>query len=212
MLLSQMPQKTKSEIAAEIGVNVGILKASLKSERESIPPENQVERLKSVVEYIKRYEKPGTIDQPSSWIEDNLDSRIITLRDNKYFVFFCGKSNNDTLVALGGSAANLVSQSKPQPIFIGWSFLPYLLDSLRIVVSGTSGMELHQEMTETEFSRYHSEKHEFEWMDLIKAAEESSYSPIMKIKFLAKKLLVGKHPHDGFRGVLATPLYVSMVD
>src|SRR5262249_48953695 len=110
--------------------------------------------------------------------------------------------------ALGGSAANLVSGSRPDKVQIGWSFLPSLLETLRVMAS-LSEEELPKELAESVVIGVGA-ANEFEWMDLLKVLQGASSGPTMRIKFMARKLLSGAHVHDGKFGVLGTPLYVAM--
>ncbi len=47
MLFPQIPQATKGKLGAEVGGNVGVLKATVKSEKESQPKENLISRLQA---------------------------------------------------------------------------------------------------------------------------------------------------------------------
>jgi len=209
MLFPQIPEATKGKLGAEVGVNVGVLKATVKAEKESQSKDNLIVHLQAVVDYLKKSEDPGSVDKPKSWIEDTLSARVIYLAENNQVVFFIGTSPEGTRFALGGSAANLLSHQKPEQVQIGWSFLPDLIRSLRAMVSVSEDKRLSQESVER-FLSGTAESNEFEWMDLLKAVQGASSGTTMTIKFLAKKLLSGAHVQDGTFGVLATPLYVAM--
>jgi hypothetical protein len=208
MLFPQIPQETKGKLGAEVEASLGVLKAKVKSEKESQPKENLIARLQAVVDYLKRSEQPGSVDKPKSWIEDTQSARVIYLAENNQVVFFVGTSPGGSRFALGGSAANLLSHQKPETVQIGWSFLPDLIQSLQIMVS-VSDEKSSQESVER-FLRGTAASNEFEWMDLLKAVQGASSGTTMRIKFIAKKLLSGAHVQDGRFGVLATPLYVAM--
>lgn len=204
MLFSQLPQKTQSKITAEFGVNTGLVKAAVKSERDIAPSASGIARLQAVTEHIRQSEDMGIIDDPASWIEDTQHARIIFLRTNDNIVFFVGETSSGARFALGGSAAHVFSGPKPEGVTIGWSFLPYLLKGLEAIVRGR---DVNGSDIETM-----AEGYETEWMDLIKTAERSALEPEIKISFLAKRLLVGKYKNDSAIGLLATPLYVSMAE
>jgi len=208
MLFPQIPKETKGKLGAEISANLGVLKATVKSEKESQPKENPIAQLQAVIDYLKRSEKLGSMDKPESWIEDTLSARVIYLAENNQVVFFVGTSPGGTRFALGGSAANLLSHQKAETVQIGWSFLPDLIQSLRIMVS-VSDEKSSPESVER-FLSATAASNEFEWMDLLKAVQGASSGTTMRITFMAKKLLSGAHTQDGKFGVLATPLYVAM--
>lgn len=66
MLLPQIPQEVKSKLAAEVGVNVGILMAKLKSERDRGVKLDHISRLNAVTKYIRNTQDIGTIDEPKA--------------------------------------------------------------------------------------------------------------------------------------------------
>jgi hypothetical protein len=207
MLFPQLPQETKGKLGAEFEANAGVLKVKVKSEKESQPKENLIARLQVVVDHLKRSEEPGSVDKPKSWIEDTQSARVIYLAEDNQVVFFVGTSPGGSRFALGGSAANLLSHQKPETVQIGWSFLPDLIQSLRMMVS-VSEEESSRESVER-FLSGTAASNEFEWMDLLKAVQGASGTTI-RIKFMAKKLVSGAHVQDRRFGVLATPLYVAM--
>ena len=67
MLFPQIPQETKGKLGAEVEASLGVLKAKVKSEKESQPKENLIAQLQAVVDYLKRSEQPGSVDKPKSW-------------------------------------------------------------------------------------------------------------------------------------------------
>jgi len=161
MLFPQIPEAAKGKLGAEVGVNVGVLKATVKAEKESQSKDNLIVHLQAVVDYLKKSEEPGSVDKPKSWIEDTLSARVIYLAENNQVVFFIGTSPGGTRFALGGSAANLLSHQKPEQVQIGWSFLPDLIQSLRAMVSVSEEKRLSQESIER-FLSGTAESNEFE--------------------------------------------------
>jgi hypothetical protein len=162
-------------------------------------------RLRAVINYLRQSDAIGTVDEPNSWIEDMQEAKLVYLPENDKVIMFIGESNNGTYFGLGGSAAHLVSHGKPEKIEIGWSFLPDLLDSLRVMVK----VWIEEPNSDGYIAKV-AGGDETEWMELLRAAKRASSGPQIRIKFLAKKLLAGTHKQDRFKGVMATPLYVSM--
>jgi hypothetical protein len=64
MLLPQIPQKLKSKLTAEIGVNIGVLTAGLKSERDVGEKPDRISRLNAVIKFLRKTEDVGSIDEP----------------------------------------------------------------------------------------------------------------------------------------------------
>ena len=63
MLLPQIPQEVKSKLAAEIGVNVGVLSAKLKSERDTGVKPDRISRLSTVTGFLRSTQNIGTVDE-----------------------------------------------------------------------------------------------------------------------------------------------------
>jgi hypothetical protein len=209
MIFPQIPEKAKLKLAAEIGLNIGVLQAKLKADPGTHSEGNRIDRLKIVTQHITRSNPVGTVDEPASWIAGAHSARVVYLPENDQVVFFVGNSTRGARFGLGGSRAHLVSRNKPEKVDIGWSFLPDLLQSLRMMDTLSSKASLPSESTEG-FIRETARNDEFEWMDLLRVAQRAASGPHIQIKFLAKTLLAATHPNDGIQGVLATPLYVAM--
>src|SRR5258708_16854110 len=133
MLLPQIPQKLKSKMAAEIGVNIGVLTASLKSERDVDEKADRNSRLNTVIKFLRKTEDVGSIDEPRNWIEGTEDVRV-AYPEEREAVFFVGRSQAQTLFALAGSSAHLTSRGACDTTNIGWSFLPSLLGQLTAMI------------------------------------------------------------------------------
>lgn len=177
MLLPQVPEKTKAKVAAGFGVNLGVLHAELKSERDTGAANNRIARLQTVLQHMKPSIEIGTVDKPGKWIEDVQDARTIYLAENEQVVFFVGNSAGGTRPGLGGSAAYLISRGERQEVRIGWSFLPDLLQSLQGMLTMSSDSRF---AGRDDFIRQTTEKDEFEWMDLLNVVQRMSSGPSPK--------------------------------
>jgi hypothetical protein len=208
MLLPQIPRQLKSKLAAEIGVNIGVLAASLKSERDVGEKADRISRLNTVIKFLRKTEDVGSIDKPRNWIEGTEDVRV-AYPERREAVFFVRRSQAKTLFALAGSSAHLTSRGTSDTTNIGWSFLPTLLDRLKSMIRTFEDPSINDQ-TRDIVSRALAETTESEWLDLVQELEKVAPGPRMKVNFLAKRLLAGKHEYLGFNAVLATPLYVSM--
>ncbi len=208
MLLPQIPQESKSKLAAEIGVNVGVLSAKLKSEQDTGVKPDSISRLNAVSNFLRNTQNIGTVDEPEAWVEGTQDVRIVYPTSSRQAVFFVGRSETQTRFALAGSSAHLISR-KTSTDDIGWSFLPDLMIQLRAIFHTFEDSSITEELADLSMSTVTS-GYEFEWIDHVGALEERATGPSMKVSFLAKRLLAGKHERLGFNAVLATPLYVAM--
>lgn|SRR5262245_2475486 len=148
MLFPQTSEKDKTKTAAEIGVNIGVFKGNVKTEREMETHNDRISRLAAVSNHLSECEKLGTIDQPNAWIKDTQSAQIVCLPQNDKVVFFIGESSKSTRFALGGSTGNLVSRPSPETIGYGYSFLPNLLHSMRIMEAGLEERKGEEEFAE----------------------------------------------------------------
>jgi hypothetical protein len=203
MLLPQIPQKLKSKLAAEIGVNIGVLTASLKSERDVDEKADRISRLNAVIKFLRKTEDVGSIDEARNWIEGTEDVRVTYPSEEREAVFFVGRSRAQTRFALAGSSAHLTSRGASNTTDIGWSFLPDLLMQLRPAITTFEDPRFKNEIALTKDT-------ESEWIEFVTVLEEHAPGPPMRVNFFAKRLLAAKHPYLGFNALLATPLYVAM--
>lgn len=209
MLLPQIPQELKSKLAAEIGVNVGVLSAKLKSERDIGVQPDPISRLNAVTQFLRKTQEVGTVDEPRIWIEGTEDVRIAYPTDSRQAVFFVGRTEAQTRFALAGSSAHLTSRRPTDTTTIGWSFLPDLMIMLKAMITTFEDPRIEDDLGDRA-SQAVTKDMEFEWIDLVTVLEQHAPGPPMRVNFFAKRLLAGKHPYSEFNAVLATPLYVSM--
>jgi uncharacterized protein DUF7019 len=209
MLLPQIPQETKSKLAAEFGINIGVLTAKLRSERDTGVESDRISRLNAVAKYLRDTEDIGTVDEPKSWIAGTQDVRVAFPADHRQAVFFVGRSQNQARFALAGSSAHLISRGKANAIDIGWSFLPDLMMQLESMISLFEKQRIEDASGDRVF-RVVTQRLEREWIKLVTALERQTRGPSMKVSFLAKSLKMGRNSERGFNAVLATPLYVAM--
>lgn len=201
-LSAQIPKKARGKETAEAGLNIGIAKATLKTEKT--PPVEELEgKLSKLIDYLKSKDDVGTLDDPRAWIADTVDARLVLMRDDQTVVFFLGETQSGAVFGLGGSRHNLTTEGKPEGVGIGWSFLPFLLRTLR------SHVEAPDDEISAQLFRASSEPHKDEWIQFLLDAEDSPLDPPIRVEFFARTLLVGQDPNTSKTGILATPLYVA---
>jgi hypothetical protein len=203
MLAAQLPESHRPKQTMEAGVNVGFAKASLKSERQSskITLHSQVEK---VIAHIRANEDVGTIDNPRNWIAGTVNARFILLRDDKEVIFFVGETDAGVVFGLGGSRGNLITETRPEGVGVGWSFLPFLLGATSVsgpggVIDPFSGREFEVTMR----------RHKSDWIQFLREVERAPLDPPLEIEFFARTLLSDRDSHTSIKGVLATPVYVA---
>src|SRR5260370_26132949 len=133
MLLPQIPQKLKSKMAAEMGVHIGVLTASLKSERDVDEKADRISRLNVVIKFLRKTEDVGSIDEPRNWIEGMEDVRVTYPSEEREAVFFVGRSRAQTRFHFAGSCADLTWRRASNTTDIGGSALPSEVDQLSAV-------------------------------------------------------------------------------
>jgi hypothetical protein len=209
MLLPQIPHQEKVKLAGEIGVNVGVFSAKLKSEVALGLKEDRISRLHAVTKFLEKTQDIGTVDEPKAWVEGSGDIRIVYPDESRRAVFFVGRSAIGTRYALAGSSAHLLTRGGGSAADLGWSFLPDLMAALNSMIRVFENPHTRDEAGERTFKLL-AHAYESEWIDLVAELERQAPPPAMKVHFLAKRLLNDTPIHQGFGAVLATPLYIAM--
>jgi|SRR6185295_3433137 len=210
MLLPQIPTKIKHKLSAEFGVDVGVFKARLQSER--IAYEDRVHRL-AVVERHIRSGDLGTLDNPKAWISDTAAASLGNFVENDKLVFFIGRSGKSNFV-LGGSVAHLISRDPATDVSVGWSYIQDLLETLESTIANGADLALseHDLVSSLSLGVGHPDSPS-PWYNVIEVVQQRVRGPAIKIEFLAKRLAVGEaSSRDGRLPILASPLYVAMAD
>lgn len=209
MLFPQIPLKRRHKLSTEFGFNLGIASVKVASERNM--SEEVTHRAQAISAHLDDSDSLGTLADPKEWIIDQAVVRVATFSENPNVVFFLGQSK-ELNFAIGGSSANLIGASNSDTINIGWSFLPRLLGAFEEVI--TSRSKLQDEVGEVAWYLTCEDGFGGEsWYSLLDAALRFLQGPEMRVEFVAKSLLYGRkesHPQTDF-GLLATPLYVTMV-
>jgi len=198
--------KQKKKIATEFKINLKVLSATRKSEREI--EENRITRLEAVVAFIREYEAVGSVDEPNKYIEDILTMRWgpwVTRGTESPLVYF-GGSTKQTIVGLGGSAKHVIGNhgqsqaSKPREL--SWSGAPnllaYLMKELGLIPQRSDG-GLGYDVTPREY------------LVIVNQATARMIGPRQRLEFFAKRLLCGPNRRNN-NVLLATPLYVALAE
>lgn len=207
LILGQVPQNFREKISAEIGFNLGLLSGKLSSETHTL--ENRVARLRVAEEYIRKTEKIGTASAPAKWIKGSLPMFSVSVGEGCLLYIGEGAS---WVLALAGSATHLAGGAAPEAAPVPFSFLhniakhvagltdkkPEWLDSIP--------EQLHPDLLAA--GVHEGVESWFKVICWCTKWRERSLS--QQLSFLAKRL--ADQPYGGRRIVLATPLYIEVMD
>jgi len=222
MLYSQLPQNMAQQVAAEIGGSLGIVSAKLKTNPPSISPFNKAKVIERSLEVSLDL---GSIAKPREWIKDVATVRYIETDIEKGLFALVAKHNDDYFL-FGGSARNVIGNSKANAVSPSLSFLPYFL---AVFKEWLNEWEEEQEKRKITFRIEGKEPREIELPpsvpggnygasrseiarsigELYRSAEGV---PEMKMQIVAKKLTSANFD-DGKPGTcyIYSPLYVTHV-
>lgn len=218
MLLPQIPHDVKRKVATELGFDLKILKVSRTSETES--DESRISRLETVVEYVRKYGKVGTIDEPDDFIDDT--QMMWSGPDSmKALAYFAGRTDK-TVFGFAGSAANLIGSTPGEEVWPRGS----ALNSIREWLIGWESFKRPQKADPESQAVwiFGSDANVFHMVCALAAhgndPGEESGDPVpaqQPLEIFAKRLLFNPR-YDSYwqqqelQVLLGTPLYVAMTD
>lgn len=203
MLLPQVPMEIKKKVSSRIGFNLGILTGEIAEERRSL--DHLVNQSETISDYIINNADVGSIDSGSAWVKDELYAYLGHFPEAEKAVFFIGSSQR-TNVVLGGSTANLLSQQRSNEVGYGQSYLPYLVDQMLLCVSSGQFLGSLNETTRYVSVGVGHPQDPSKWYELVDKMQDFKREPLIKIEFLAKKLVFRSDGH--WASMLGTPVYV----
>ena len=219
MLFSQIPQKALEKIAAELTLDLKVLKLSVK---EKPSEETRYSKLSVVEKYLADYSRIGTVDEPKSYFTGALPMRWTILTDWMNFVYFAG-ATRQTLVGLGGSGKHVIG-SAPET-YEALSVTP----RIHLAIAKWLG-EVRPTTDEEDWPYYYHRGMTSQQRMLADVAEFSRTveGAEQRVRFLAKRLAEGSlepniERHFAWkpwpwptpvprRLLLGTPLYVEQLD
>ena len=202
MLLAQIPHEAQQTLATEFKVDLKIFSAIRKSQEEV--EENRFTRLEVVTTFIREFGNIGTIDEPNDFIEGNLEMQwgpYTSSNDNNPPVYF-GCTTEQTIFGMGGSMKHLIGsggESRPH----SHSITPVLVKYLE--------QELHGANLEAENDQ--QRRNGIDWsLCAVELATTQMKGPKQPLEFMAKRLLYGNGYSKKKKVLLASPIYVAMLD
>lgn len=204
MLLPQVPGALKQKVAAKLGFDLKLLSGSLATERSTL--DSSVARLQVVEAHILENEMVGVPGEPASWIEGDIQGKMLAI--SNYGVIFTAHGPS-WILALGGSARHLTSNVSAEKVNVSLSLIPSLVDELARLEEDEPKRLLHlseDPMDDVAGIRSLAPP----WGALLDAAYRKSHGPLQQFRFLAKRLASSNE--GGTVMTLATPLYVALCD
>lgn len=190
MLYPQIPRHLLGSLEAEVKANVGILQATVRGGKQT---ENQdlYTHTAIVVNYLRKHDQVGTVNQPERYIEDVAAVKYGIVREYASDIAFFGGRVGPTRVGLIGSSDSMVGITKA-------SASRHHLFYYTLVFLNSIAEEAAADPVER--PPYYS------YSEAFKIASKSTASLETTVKFFARLL----HEERGL--IIATPIYVALAD
>ncbi len=197
MLLQQIEKHGAKEVKSHLKIDWKIFKTG-REWKSDIEPQ-RIERLETVVSYLRRYGRVGTFEEPDDYIDDVAD---MTQWGDPTVALFLG-SSGETIFTLAGSATHLIQGSSAPEGLTGFTSLNMILSWLSKREKKLNIGDKDSAWTEMIFRFWH---------------QMPQFQPSQRLEVFAKTLFYdpaakqSRSSERTNRVVLATPLYVAMSD
>jgi hypothetical protein len=214
MLFPQITQEAKKRIATEFKFDLKLLSASRRTETES--DDNRFTRLEAVVAFIRQYGNLGTVDQPDEYVQGNLEMCWGPYADGTRYsdeespLIYFGGVTDQTIVGLGGSAKHVLGNTGLSHAH-SHSATPFLIRRLGKELGLRSEGQSHTNEAGGNTSA-DEDGSEYWPLRATELATTQMKGPKQQVEFVAKRLLYGKGYSKKKKVLLATPLYVALVE
>lgn len=202
MLLPEISPSVKKRLIGELKLNFGVVAGTIRERTDNIY--SRVDNLRLVESFIRQNERVASLNDYTGgevWLAGTHPCYAVTLDDDAAAVLFIGEDDRIVL-ALGGSSNHLIGDDGRNPVSIGWSFLPRLVQALSTFTKMEAAMGGHYPALPEEPGQWH------ETVQLAIKRCQQSASPLIQIDFLARVLLSHNEKQRPF--ILASPLYVAL--
>jgi hypothetical protein len=238
-LFAQVPPKLLHQVAVEASVDLKLIGVTIKQNPD---PENRISRLRVVESYLRQHENVGSVEQPSAWLEGEMELSWGVLSPPDLGVagdvrvpvaFFAGRATGGAVIGLGGSVQHLIGGGPgdaPSSDHFHAPSAPWTLTETLAATALSSVRNAEQQSPiparlladqeaagERKFDQQWALDNLYETYGAWKRR-----APTQRMQFIAKRLLdgsierrEGEWPSAAWirrQVVLATPLYVSQVD
>lgn len=206
MMFPQIPKPFLEDISGEMSVNFGLLKATLKDKGLT---SNRLSKLDAVVKYIEKNLDVGEVSNAATYIKGTAHMYSTILDEGMVMFCWCnsneGDESNDNYMLLSGSSQHLIGMDL--------SDLSYPHSITSMVLKRLSNLRKKQSEMEKELkceTGICTLDNDQDYLIDIKRWASYQSGPPQKYEYLARTLL--NENHEGSTVVLATPIYIAMVD
>jgi hypothetical protein len=206
MLSQQIPRKFLEDFSGEIGVNFGILKASVKDKGFS---SNRISKLEAIVRYINKTQNVGDVFKPGTYFKGILKMHSTIEQGHEIVLFGWSKEDSgrkwkNFYLLLTGSLSNLIGMENSGNIPQSW-FVGEVIDRLHDM--RLKQIELEKRIISEESINSTDDKMK-EYLEDIKCWASFRLGPIQKYEFLALTMVFERSGDNIF--LLGSPIYVAM--
>lgn len=194
MLYAQIPKSTRSNLEAELKINLHLVDVSFKEKQFD---DTLYSKLGVVEEYLNKQEEVGSVASPKEFFKGSAHLQWARISDR---IVFFGGIINETAIGLGGSLQYVLGNSSKDIEKGGISHTPGLVSFLYKELQLRILEPLPNLTDESQDERAVSAT---DWW-----AKELSKSAIQKFDFLARKLICTKYHKNDI--LLGTPVYVAL--
>lgn len=204
MILGQIPAGVQEEVSAKLGFNLAAVKGEIASKTQTL--QTRVARLRVVEDYVRKSEPVGSPDVPSKWIAGEVLASSMDVGAG--CILFIADTESGIL-ALAGSAKHLAAAAAPTTVAVTFSFFPTIAKTLvdcipkRLVAIPESKNVCLLTPGISQGAKAWAEA-------IVWCHGRHEQLAQVKIGFLAKRL--DEHDYNGIKTVLASPLYVEMLE
>jgi len=212
MMFPQIPKPFLEDISGELSVNFGLLKATLKDKGLT---SNRLSKLDAVVKYIEKYQGVGELSSPSTYIKGTANMYSVVMDEGMVMFCWCGSNENtqsrDDYLLLSGSSQHLIGMDELD--------MQYTHSITHLVLKRLSRLREAQAKLEEKMTCENGVcvmQGQESYLEDIKRWASVRSGPPQKYEYLARILINenedGNSPDSGGNVVLATPIYIAMVD
>jgi hypothetical protein len=204
MLIAQMPQRLIKRIAAELTIDLKLLRLTLKTVEA---PETRFNRVAIVSAYLARRGHVGPVESRKRYLEaEAVPMRwgLVGRNEEESIAFFAGEQA-DSRIFLTGSPHHVVGAKPMAPV--GYHSLPGSYNPpLNVYYDVFQDWDEPQELSGTAYG-YAEQFSE----EMGRGSGSLSGRPLEGLSFLARRIDVA-HDRDGRRRVIGSPLWVAVSD
>ena len=206
----QIEKNFLKSISSEVGINIGLIKASIRNPGSDNCKITPVQKLEIVKNYISLKYEVGTFELPGYWIREQLSVKHITVKENQDIFLLIAKLD-DRYHLLAGSKKHIVGNRIPESVTVGYSYFPYIAEALEDELPEDS-----QDLREAHLAVFGVDSvipgaRKDEIANVIKALYDNSKSLEFTVEVLTPKPFIEAETTSGETCTISSPLCVSYI-